>query len=392
VLADVRQGTEAAGISNPDFLLRQRQLEQNTSDVGDKVYGDLAAQNPHFDVSTLPLNKPLISRLWSGAKLAGDINAEGSPIDELITKLTKANPGMKPAEIQQAAQSIAASSSADASASGGLAAFAQPPRPITLDDMTSLRRALEGRASSAFKAGNGSLGNSLAGVKDQVSSALEAGAPGYKDANAAYKAANDLERALDEGHDWWMKADSRELGRVVAEKSQQPGALAEFRNGIASGLVEKLQSAATNQDVARQITQASEDMNAKLKLIFGDAKTFDAFMARAKAENEMSKASGVVSGSATARRLAAQGISIPDVAVDAALSPSKAATGVLATVSKYTKGALNRRTADAMGPQLLTQGASSIDELLRRMTEQAPLLDATKNIAAPAGLMSLFPH
>jgi hypothetical protein len=407
VLADVRANLGApASLLNPrpnmtpdqvrsgepDAALRARQLQQNKSDVGAEAYGALAAKNPEFDVTKLPLNKPLISRLWSGAKLAGDINAEGSPIDELIAKLTKANPAMKPAEIQQAAQSIAAASSSDAVASGLPPAFSPKERPVGLDDMTSLYRALEGRAKAAFKAGNGALGNSLAGVKTEVGNTLEAGAPGFKEAQAAYRGANDLERGLDEGHDWWMKADHRELARVVAAKANQPGALAEFRTGIASGLVEKLQAAATNQDVARQIMQGSEDMNAKLKLIFGDSKTFDNFMSRAKVENEMSKMSGALYNSATARRLAAQGVNASDVALDAALSPGKASSKVLAAIGKHTTGVINRRTADAMGPQLLTQGASNIDELLRQFGVRPLLTDATKTFAASSGLMSLFSH
>lgn len=359
----------------PDFQLRQRQLQANTSAVGNKVYGDLSAKSPEFDVSTLPLDKPKVSRLWNDARLAGNITEQG-PLDALIAKLTAANPAAP-------ADAIRATATHVAGLQGGAV-----ERPASLNDMMSLRQALEGQTEKAFRAGNGAMGNAMAGVKGEVDNALEAGAPGYKAANTAYRGANDLERGNDDGHDWWFKADKRELARVVAEKAQQPGALDEFRRGIASGLVEKLQGTSSNRDAARELMQASTDLDAKLKLIFGDENTFQSFMARVKAERTMGMMAQTIGNSSTSRRVAARGIDPASLGIDAAIKGPGMVPGLMSSAGKAM---LLRRTAEQMGPSLLTQGAPNIESLITHLTGASPLVGKGALAMPTTGLLSMIP-
>ena len=379
---------DQARSGEPDFLLRQRQLAKHTSNEGGRLYDELAAQNPDFNVNELPLDKPKIARLWQDARLAGNIGSEGSPLNDLIQTLTKSNPGMKPAEIQQAARSVAASSTKDAVSSGMPSAFTPKERPVTLDDLTGLRRALEGQAKTAFKAGNGPMGYAMAGVKGEVDNALEAGAPGYRGVRAAYKGMKDLERGVEEGHDWWFKADKRELARVVTDKTAQPGALDEFRHGIASGLVEKLQGTASNRDAARELVQGGSDLQAKLQLIFGDESTFQSFMQRVKAERTLGELAQTFSNSATSRRIASRGIDPASIGMDLVTRGPSGALGALKSVGR---AALLRRTAEKMGPSLLTQGAPDIASLIARLTGASPLASSALLSRAPTGLMSILP-
>lgn len=370
----------AARSGEPDAGLRALQLAGNTSKVG-QGYDALAEQNPSFDVSSLPLDKPRIARLWAQARAAGNLSAKG-PLDDLIAKITANNPSIGREQAQEAAQAIASAQAKDAGA-----AMPSMERGVTLADLQQLRRGVKGQADAAWRAGNGEMGKALGGIQTHVDDVLEAGAPGFQAQNAAYKGARDLERGLDAGHDWWKMADHRELARKVASLKSQPGALDEFRRGIASGLVEDLQAAATNRDKARELMQGSEDLDAKLKLIFGDKNSFGSFMARAKAERELGKLSSTVGGSQTARRTAGQQLDPEHAGLDLALhGPGmiKSALGQLA------KMAMTKRVASQMGPSLLTQGAPSIEQLFSTMGQQPHLAGAGITTLGPMGLMSLF--
>lgn len=372
-------GSAAALEGEPDAALRAGQLAQNSRAVGAKVYGDLEAQNPTFDIRTLPLDKGKIARLWQNARAAGNLTGKG-PLDDLIARLTAANPTVPTSKLAQVAKQFSEGAT---------------ERPVTFSDLQTLRQGLDGQTGAAFRSGNGAMGNALKDIQSHVDDVLEAGAPGFRAANTAYRGAKDLERALQSGSDWWQKADQRQLMRVVESLKAKPGALDEFRHGIASGLVEKLQAAATNRDVSREIIQGSQDMNAKLRVIFGDKSTFDAFLLRVKAEREMAKLAQTIGGSQTARRMAAQGYAPEELGVDLlAHGPmSMAKRAALA----YGRATMRKGAADAMGPALLTQGADNIRGLLDAMHGNPEPLMGYKGAMLPAfgstiGLMNLFGH
>jgi hypothetical protein len=383
LLADARAGFAASGMGEPNFAARAAQLKDNTAKVGRDVFEPIEQQQTTTpNVSSLPLDKPRIARLWQRAKEAGNISTRG-PLDDLIEKLTKSNPGTPRSVLEDAAAKITASAAKDA----GHAAPSLDRAP-SLSDLMQLRRGVDGQVSEAFGKGNGTMGNALKEIRSHLDDVLNTHA-NYSEANAAYKGAKDLERGLESGHDWWMKADHRQLASTVHQLKSQPGALDEFRHGIASGLVEKLQSAASNRDTARELMQASEDLDAKLKVIFGDKNTFNEFMSRVKAEREMGKLSSTIGNSATARRLTAQGHDPENLGLDLAAHGPGMIRGALLQLAKL---AMTKKVASGMGPRLLTQGAPNIESILGTMGQQEPLAGAGTNLMAPMGLMSLFGH
>ena len=378
LLDDVRRGLPW----EPDASLRAAELKANTRKVGKEAYGAIEDANPTFDASGLPLDKPLISTLWGRARLAGNISGTG-PLDELVAKITEENPSLDRPTAEAAANQIAGAQAADAGVPAG-----SSERPTSLADLMNLRRGLSGQIDQAYGAGNGELGQTLKEIRDHVNAVLNQGAPGMADADAAYKRAKDLERVLASGRDWWAKSDVNEFSRVFSGIAADPDQLTEFRRGLASHLVEELQNAATNSDKARELMQRSDALDQKLKVVFGDRQTFDDFINRAKAERELSKAATAVSGSQTARRLAARGVAPEHLAIDAIQR------GPISTILDRTFGAarqaMTRRTAEAMGGPLLTQGTANLDALLRQIAQRPPLVRSTATIGAPAGLLSLL--
>jgi hypothetical protein len=380
LLSDARVGFSATGMGEPNAALRAEQLKANTSKVGHDVFDPITESDALPDVSGIPLDKPRVARLWGQARAAGNLSTRG-PLDDLIERLTKQNPGVPRDVLETGARQIASAAAQDAGAA--------PPaaeRPPTLSDLMQLRRGVSGQVDESFAKGNGEMGNALKGIREHVDEVLNSHSA-YSNANAQYKGAKDLERALQSGHDWWLKADARELARTVDALKSKPGALDEFRHGIASGLVEKLQSVTDNQDEARKLMQASTDLDAKLKVIFGDKNTFDTFMSRVKAEREMGRLSSTIGNSATARRMAAAGHDPENLGLDLAVHGPGMVKGALAQLAKI---AMTKRVAEGMGPSLLTQGAPNIAELLKTLGQQAPLAGPPSTMMAPMGLMSLF--
>lgn len=385
LLSDARQGFTASGLGEPNAALRAEQLRANTQKVGREAYGAVEQQQTQTpQIAGMPLDKPLIRQLWEKAKLAGNISTRG-PLDDLIDKLAASNPGVPRAQLADDAATL---TQLKAKAAG--VPLPSMDRPPTVSDLMQLRRGLSGRIDEAFAPGksNGAMGEALKEMRDHVDNVLQTHAP-FREANAAYTAANDLERALESGHDWWMKADKRELERAVAGLRNQPGAIDEFRHGIASGLVEKLQAVGQNRDAARELMQASADLDAKLEVIFGNKQTFNTFMNRVKAERELGRLGTTIGGSVTARRISNAGFDPEHLGLDLAVHGPGLAKSMALSMAR---AAMTKRSAELMGPKLLTQGAPNIDALIASLGQHAPIAGAGSTMMAPMGLMSLFGH
>ena len=334
--------------SEPNAAEQQAALEQSRRAfaAGPEGYGGLRALGSQFDMSPLKaaMEVPEVQSAWRAARLAGDLK-ETDPLNQLL---------------------------------------AQPERATSFDDLQQLVRLLHGRAQVAWRQGNGALGESYGVIRDAVKDALEQGAPGYKAVNAEFAARKGLEKALKAGEEAWDETDSRTLARTIA--GFNTGEREQFRLGMASRMISKLRSAATNRDEATKIVHASPTYKDKLKVVFGDEPTFDAFMERAKAEAELHKLNSAVSNSATARRLQSAGVTPGELGVDAISSGLSGglASAALRGAGKLTKGAMVRGTAREMGPALLAQGSPAIEEWLRRVGFARPLLGALAARAFPA--------
>jgi hypothetical protein len=377
-LTDARQASQgerllddtraALGGELPHAPAIQQRMAQQTADwaAGPTGFGGIRVANPAIDASAVSgaLNKPEIAQAWRQARLAGDIN-EGDPADALFQKLMGANPGADPVQARAAAHALTPPTG---------------PRPISFDDLHSFKQLLDDKVGRAYASGQGALAGAFKTVRDGVTEALE-NVPGYASVNAQYAQRKGLEDALQQGVDAWGQNDSRGLAQQVAGMS--PEQLDVFRKGMASELVTKLRGASTNRDQATQLVNQSPAMTDKLKIVFGGQEgAFDSYMNAAKQEAQLADIKAATTGSATARRLAAQATGAPTAAAVAGAAllhahPIAAATALLRGGARNTFGALRESQSTDVGNLLATQGADPIAALLARL-QQAP--------AAPVGV------
>lgn len=372
---------------NPDASQRAGLLatERKTWADGPTGYGGLRDANPKFDVTGLSsaLNKPVVQSAWKQARLGGDL-VENSPLDKMMQKLALANPGQSPSELKSAAQFFTDAAAKDAGSA------AEGPRPASFDDLQQFLRTLRGKATAAWKNGNGAAGKSFTTIADHVEGALEEGSPGFKAVNTEYAAHKAGEEALAAGEQAWHANDPRGLATQMAKMTPQN--LYEFRYGMASKFVAQLRNAATNRDAAKELLDRSAAMNDKLRVVFGSKEAFGKFLSRLNAEGDLSGLKSAVGGSQTARRLQAAGFDPAEMGIDAMIHPGAAGAGLLRAAAHTAKGALARGTARQMTGPLLTQGASNIDAFLAQLATPRPLVGAQGTIAAPMGLMTLNRH
>jgi hypothetical protein len=371
LLGDVR--TSFGG--DADAGARQTELESFRRAWASNAYDGLRDAGKDLDTGPLAaaFNKPALQGAWSHARLAGDLD-EGSPLDALIARIAKSNPGVPLNVIEDAAKK---------GLFGNAVATSAKARPVTFDDLHQMRRVLDDKVSSSFRQGNGALGQSYKTIRDEIDNALEAQVPGVKAVNTEYARRMGLEHALAAGQDAWGIADSRGLTKHVAALS--PEQLVEFRTGMASKLLSQLRSTATNRDEATRLLNSSPAMSDKLRVVFNDQLTFSRFMQRVGAEAELAKMKGAIGGSQTARRLASAGFDPAALGLSAVTGgPAGFAHRALHVLAAHTTGATQRRTAGAMGPMLMTQGVPRINSLLSTLAERAPLVGLLGTRALPA--------
>lgn len=342
--------------SDPHAETQQAALEaaRNKWAAGPEGYGGLRDANPTFDTAPLAqaLKHPTIQDAWRQARLAGDLT-EVDPINKMLMEVEKA-------------------------------------RPVNFNDLQQLKRALDDRVGGAFARGNGELGRAYATIRNTVNDVLEQGAPGYKAVNAENHRLHGLENALKAGQEAWETVDSRGLASRLG--TMAPEQIEQFRIGMASKMIAKLRSAATNRDEATKLVNSSPAQRDKLMAVFGDRPTFDQFMKRAEAEAELHKLNAAVGNSATARRLQSANVSPGEMGIKMAEEASHGlVSSALRGIGKATKGALARGAAREMGPSLLTQGQPAIDQLLTQLQSNSPLVKslwahALPGVAGRAGL------
>lgn len=258
--------------------------------------------------------------------------------------------------------------------------------PLSFEKIQSVKEDLDDAVNVAFRGGKNNLGSRLAEARDMVVEHLQSNVPGYESIAKEYAKRKGLETALQAGQEAWGQVDTRGLARQVG--SMAGGELDQFRYGMASKLVEKLRSAATNHDEATKVMNGSKALQDKLAAVFGDQQTFRTFMQRVSAEGELSRLQGVFGNSATARRLQSAGFDPRELGVDAAAGALHGPHGLMLATAhgllKATTGRLTRATAREMGPMLQTQGAPNIDALLASLAQRSPLLGKVANTLLPA--------
>lgn len=322
---------------------------------GPTGYGGLREGAGQLDIETIApyFATPQVQSAWRQAQLAGDISENSSLAGRLRGWINR---------------------------EGG-----EAERPASFDDVLEFKRVLDGKVREAYTRGNGALAKSYETVRNASRQILTDKLPNYAAVEAQYAARKTAEESVQQGMDWWSRADNGALQEVVRELD--PQALDHFRYGMASGLVAQLQNSATNRGTARQIANASRAMQSKLRLVFGSQERFDEFMQRVETEAELGQLSSAVGGSQTARRLQARGFDPAALGIDAVTgNPAGAVSRVMALTGK---GALDRNTAARVGPTVMTQGADALETLLRQWKRRPSILDpmATRILPTVGGLL-----
>lgn len=418
-MTDRMLGDARTVIGEPNAAERQTALESSRKSWanGPNGYGGLRSGEHPFDEATFlsAIDKPLVSDGWGMARRADDING-GSNYDEMFKRIagttddaveqTPANAEaqhvldrmlkgekVSPAEMREVG--IYADGEGLHLPDEAVEPVAEPRRPISFNDAQQFVRHLDSKTGMAYAKGNKPLGDAYAAVRNNVRSALSKASPDYEAVQAGYASRKDLEAQLAKGVEDWSANDT--MGFEKLKASMSPEQLDQYRTGMASKMISNLRSANTNIDTAKRITQASPNMKAKLRMIFGSDDAFAHFVDQANWETKMAQTKGAVGGSRTTLGLAENNFDPIDVVAKlhhGIIAPSRALMNSgLSTLTKNYSGV----KAGAVGDAVLTQGSDAIADLLNKMSQRGPLMGAKQSrmqsalpAAAAYGQQSLF--
>lgn len=237
---------------------------------------------------------------------------------------------------------------------GKLAGATAKGEPTTLSDYKSvlaLWREVKDDIDKAFRAGDGSLGEALKPIRDQLEEALSVAAPGFRAANAEYRAGKAALGALEDGKaaaSPRVRADDT-VGRVAGLNDAEKRA---FAAGYADPLIGRVESAAPGVNKARPLS--NEKTKAELAALAKDPALLERQVARENAMFETNVAA--LGGSKTADNLA-------DIADTQAMSAS-----VIGNLLTGNWGSAGRQLADK-----LVSGATGSNEATRKLIAEALL-------------------
>lgn len=361
-------------VGDPIASERQDALARDRIAFGEDAYGRLADQAGDIDIGDLAarLSQPTIKRAYEHARLADNLLAK-SPIDAQLQRLMAANPGVDRAALENAARQ------------GLLGDFvkqqAASPRAVSFNDLQQLKRALDGKAGEAYRAGNKPLAESYKTIRDEVKAALTTAVPDYAKVDAQYAAKKELEETIDRGLDAWDEEDSRKLASDIAEMT--PDQLREFRLAMASGLIARLRSASTNRDMAARLLHGGAALEDKLRIVFGSPEVFDGFMKKLHVEGEIfGRVKGAIAGSETARRLSAAGFDPTEILQSAVAGPAAVKAKLLSSLFRALRSSQTHNTARLEGEKLFTQGADAVEQVLQQLAHPQNLLSRAQTRSA----------
>lgn len=262
-------------------------------------------------------------------------------------------------------------------------------RELSFEVLQDTKERLDYAVGKAYATpGGGDLGARLEAARDGLVGRMQKAIPEYKGRLAEYHRRKDLERMVEAGQKAFKNADSRGLQQTVSQLN--PDQLQHFQEGIGSELLIKLRNTDTNQDISKRIVDASPAMKEKIEIVFGSQKAAAAFLEKMKLEREMSKILATLTGSATAKRLAArEGIDPLELGLDVGkipVAPWSGMSGLASLFAKATGRKVGQGTADRLAPMLTTQGTADIIKLLERMRKQPTLVGSRLSRRVPVGL------
>jgi hypothetical protein len=301
---------------------------------------------------------------------------------EGYTPLRDANPTvpLKPETVKVLGQPVVSAAFKKARETGMIGDTPDMGRP-SFQHLQDMKETLDDAVSKAFRDGHGNLGTRLGEARDAIVAELQR-VPGYAEISAGYGAKKATEKALVNGMKAWNVEDPNELAKAV--EAMKPEALEQFRYGLASKMVSKLQNVRTNRDAAKEIMDRSESMDGKLKLVFGTEENYNRYLFRVEQEAKLAKAKGMFGNSATARRLQGAGFDPIEMGLSTAEGGMPGPAGVLSKLYSMARAPMDRKTAATVGNLVTTKGTKNIDDLLYMLSNPEPLLGRVSGRALPA--------
>lgn len=350
----------------------------------DQGYGGIRAANPPVDARAVQaaMDKPQLVSAWKDAQLADNI-APNDPVKGLLAKVTADNPGWSPEAVKTFASDPAAQG-----VYGGGAAAAGDTRAASYTDLSRLNKLLDGRVGKAYSAGDVPLAENYKSIRDLTRDALNQ-VPDHAAVTEQYAARKGAIDALALGEQDFGTTDvrgiQRRMGALPADQQEL------YRQGMASKFSEWLSSKGANRDVGTELANASPDMQAKIKTVFGDPQTFQDYTDAQASEKSLSQLKATTTGAPTAKRIlkATSVLSAGAGGMAAMLhSPTSAlAAGTLGAGMYGAQKAMEHAAGDA-GNMLATQGGDAIQQLLDQISQQGakPLMSQLgQGVAAGVG-------
>lgn len=268
----------------------------------------------------------------------------------------------------------------------------EPKDVASYQKMFQFSRLVKGQAGKAFASGDATTGSALKDAFNDIDAHLSDNVAEHAGVNAEYARRSSNIRAVQQGA---KDATNPSIDDIAANlKAKNGEQLVAYRSGQASKLFERMQSMRPGEiNPGTYFTNASDVEKLRLRTVFGDEKTFSAFMKRAQSQADMLSLNGAISGGPRAGELGIDALDAGIHSMTSTLSSHGASMGRSMFVRGIGKGFVqswNRNTANAVQPYLMTKGADAVENLIRTFGKRPPLVNAAPLAAGSASGSNLL--
>ena len=310
-------------------------------------------------------------------KAADPLSARTETMDDLLKRVPKSVFG----EIEQAAGigQTAPKAIVEIGDNG-----AQVVRNYTYAEVDAIQRALDDAASAAYRGGKGNLGNKLAGLRDDIVGAAEAGSQEYKAARQIWAGSQSAERAMDQGRNF-LKQRAELTTRAIDKMSQAD------KEAYLVGVFDAVNDVILGKLPGRDVTQAfksgkaQNQIEAAIKAVTNDpaqAKAItESLMDNIARESRMMLTRAGTKGSRTQPLQAETAGFLEQISPMAGIAGelatggptmglmARAAKGIGERISTGMTQARQSQTNELLGKLLLSTKQSDIEEALKRLQQ-----------------------
>ena len=165
-------------------------------------------------------------------------------------------------------------------------------REPSLEEAEIIRRALDGQASKAYRAGDGAVGEAISDLAYELRQVIDEASPRLRGIRKMYADDYAIERAAEAGKTWISKGGAfieNEVGKLKG-----PERIAAAR-GFAAGLEEQIERGQISHDVVKKMF-GSKRVRRALGSLWKDEKSFNAFTDQMENAAEFNMMRGRVTG------------------------------------------------------------------------------------------------